>query len=99
MVSTWRAKGGSVGSLTYKTLSIKSLKFFYRVLKELVGPLLEYEYYVVLFNSRGVGKSTKWPSLSALSEAEDLRELVQVLVQELAQAQSYIEQVVLAVSP
>lgn len=38
----------------------------------------------MVFNSRGVGKSTKWPSLSSISEAEDLKAFVNVLVAETA---------------
>ncbi|KAK0239805.1 Alpha/Beta hydrolase protein [Armillaria nabsnona] len=34
-------------------------------------------YYLLRYNSRGVGKSSGWPSLTGLSEREDLRALVQ----------------------
>ncbi len=34
-------------------------------------------YYLLRYNSRGVGKSSGWPSLTGLSEGEDLRALVQ----------------------
>jgi alpha/beta superfamily hydrolase len=68
------------------------------VLHALVTPFLERGYHVVLFNSRGVGKSTKWPSLSALSEAEDLGKLVKVLVKHISEKGSAITQVVLMVS-
>ncbi|KAK0211046.1 Alpha/Beta hydrolase protein [Desarmillaria ectypa] len=33
-------------------------------------------YYLLRYNSRGVGKSSGWPSLTGLSEGEDLRALV-----------------------
>ncbi|KZT29718.1 alpha/beta-hydrolase [Neolentinus lepideus HHB14362 ss-1] len=37
-------------------------------------------YYVVRYNSRGVGKSSGWPSFTGSSEAQDLRDLVQWLI-------------------
>jgi pimeloyl-ACP methyl ester carboxylesterase len=68
------------------------------VLHELVTPFLERGYHIVLFNSRGVGKSTKWPSLSALSEAEDLGQLIKILVKHIGEKGSVSAQVVLLVS-
>ncbi|CDO74664.1 hypothetical protein BN946_scf184828.g4 [Trametes cinnabarina] len=47
------------------------------VLKILTEPLLERGYEVLRYNSRGVGKSKGWPSLTGSQEAEDLKELVQ----------------------
>ena len=50
----------------------------HRVLAFLSNVLLhECGYHVLLFNSRGVGKSSGWPSLTGLSEGKDLEELVQ----------------------
>ena len=50
----------------------------YRVLAFLSNILLhECGYHVLLFNSRGVGKSSGWPSLTGLTEGRDLEELVQ----------------------
>lgn len=63
----------------------------------LVTPFLERGYHVVLFNNRGVGKSKKWPSLSALPEAEDLGQLVKVLVKHIGEKGSAVAQVVLLV--
>ncbi|PVF97296.1 alpha/beta-hydrolase [Serendipita vermifera] len=51
------------------------------VLHDLVSPFIRRGYHVVLFNSRGVGQSSKWPSLSAMAEVEDLRQLVTVIIQ------------------
>jgi len=39
--------------------------------------LHECGYHVLLFNSRGVGKSSGWSSFTGLTEAKDLEELVQ----------------------
>lgn len=64
------------------------------VLHQLVEPFWERGYYVALFNARGVGNSTKWPSFSALAEVEDLKCLVQALVQEL-NSEGHIDHVTL----
>ncbi|EJF64864.1 alpha/beta-hydrolase [Dichomitus squalens LYAD-421 SS1] len=47
------------------------------VLQILTEPLLERGYDVIRYNSRGVGKSTGWASLTGHREGEDLKELVQ----------------------
>ncbi|EPT01649.1 hypothetical protein FOMPIDRAFT_1119778 [Fomitopsis schrenkii] len=47
------------------------------VLQTLIAPLHIHGYHVIRYNSRGVGKSTGWPSLTGSREAQDLRELVQ----------------------
>jgi len=47
------------------------------VLSLLSGPLEEKGYHILRSNSRGVGKSTGWPSLSGSREVQDLQELVQ----------------------
>ena len=39
--------------------------------------LHECGYHVLLFNSRGVGKSSGWPSFTGLTEGKDLEALVQ----------------------
>jgi len=50
----------------------------HRVLAFLSNILLhECGYHVLLFNSRGVGRSSGWPSLTGLTEGKDLEELVQ----------------------
>lgn len=49
-----------------------------RVLSYLADALLENtSYYVLQFNSRGVGKSSGWASFTGLTEGKDLEELVQ----------------------
>ena len=50
----------------------------YRVLA-LISSILLHEcgYHVLRFNSRGVGKSSGWPSFTGLTEGENLEELVQ----------------------
>ncbi|TFK49921.1 alpha/beta-hydrolase [Heliocybe sulcata] len=50
------------------------------VLGSLQNVLLGAGYYVLRYNSRGVGKSSGWPSFTGSSEAQDLRDLVQWLV-------------------
>lgn len=47
------------------------------VLQSVKKPLLERGYYVLRYNSRGVGKSSGWPSLTGMTEAQDLQDLVQ----------------------
>ncbi|KAH8100988.1 alpha/beta-hydrolase [Cristinia sonorae] len=51
------------------------------VLQTVKKPLLERGYYVLRYNSRGVGKSSGWPSLTGTSEAQDLQDLVQWALQ------------------
>ncbi|TCD63336.1 hypothetical protein EIP91_005655 [Steccherinum ochraceum] len=46
------------------------------VLQGVKKPLLERGYYVLRYNSRGVGKSSGWPSLTGTTEAQDLLELL-----------------------
>lgn len=43
----------------------------------LMGPLQERGYHVLRYNSRGVGKSSGWPSLTGMREVQDLKELIQ----------------------
>ena len=50
---------------------------FHRVLASFIEPLLSQGYHVVRYNSRGVGKSTGWASLTGISEGKDLEALVQ----------------------
>jgi alpha-beta hydrolase superfamily lysophospholipase len=70
----------------------------YRVLHDLVSPFIRRGYHVVLFNSRGVGQSSKWPSLSAMAEVEDLRQLVKAIVQQFTEeAGLAVERVVVLV--
>ncbi|EIW57676.1 alpha/beta-hydrolase [Trametes versicolor FP-101664 SS1] len=46
------------------------------VLKIMTEPLLEQGYDVLRYNSRGVGKSKGWASLTGAQEVEDLKDLV-----------------------
>lgn len=46
------------------------------VVHALKAPLLRAGYAVLRYNSRGVGRSAGWPSLTGLQEARDLEELV-----------------------
>lgn len=48
-----------------------------RVLHILKNPLLSQGYHIIRFNSRGVGRSSGWPSLTGIQEGKDLEELVQ----------------------
>jgi alpha/beta superfamily hydrolase len=55
-----------------------SLERFARVLAFVSNIILnECGYRVLLFNSRGVGKSSGWPSFTGLTEGQNLEELVQ----------------------
>ncbi|KAI0077061.1 alpha/beta-hydrolase, partial [Panus rudis PR-1116 ss-1] len=47
------------------------------VLEAVSRPLRERGYYVLRYNSRGVGKSSGWPSLTGTQEGKDLQEVVQ----------------------
>jgi hypothetical protein len=44
--------------------------------------LQDKNYYVIRYNSRGVGKSSGWPSLTGKAEGEDLKALVQEFLAE-----------------
>ena len=52
------------------------------VLMSLVEPLLLADYTVMSYNSRGVGRSSGWRSFTGFSEAEDLKGLVQWVIQQ-----------------
>ncbi|KAF5326980.1 hypothetical protein D9619_004816 [Psilocybe cf. subviscida] len=52
------------------------------VLTSLVEPLLLADYIVMSYNSRGVGRSSGWRSFTGFSEAEDLKALVQWVIQQ-----------------
>ncbi|KAF9267631.1 alpha/beta-hydrolase [Marasmius fiardii PR-910] len=47
------------------------------VLESLITPLHSKNYHVIRYNSRGVGRSSGWPSLTGSKETEDLKSLVQ----------------------
>ncbi|KAI0636033.1 alpha/beta-hydrolase [Trametes polyzona] len=47
------------------------------ILQIVTEPLLERGYAVLRYNSRGVGKSKGWPSLTGAQEVQDLQDLVQ----------------------
>ena len=47
------------------------------VLSYLAEPLLSHNYHVLRFNSRGVGGSSGWASLTGFKEVEDLKAVVQ----------------------
>ncbi|KAI0684706.1 alpha/beta-hydrolase [Cytidiella melzeri] len=53
------------------------------VLQYLKQTLLSRGYHVLRYNSRGVGKSSGWPSLTGKQEGEDLRELVHWAMQQI----------------
>jgi len=46
------------------------------VLNSLIEPLHSKNYHVLRYNSRGVGGSSGWPSLTGLAEGKDLEEVV-----------------------
>ncbi|THV03172.1 alpha/beta-hydrolase [Dendrothele bispora CBS 962.96] len=47
------------------------------VLTSLLEPLHSKNYHVLRYNSRGVGGSSGWPSLTGLTEGKDLEEIIQ----------------------
>ncbi|KAG9315081.1 hypothetical protein JVU11DRAFT_4193 [Chiua virens] len=49
----------------------------YRIVQTIVELLQDNDIYVVYYNSRGVGKSTGWPSFTGKTEGGDLEALVQ----------------------
>lgn len=61
-----------------------------RVLHEVKTILLGAGYVVLLYNSRGVGKSSGWPSLTGIQEANDLQELVQWALTEVSNVTSVV---------
>lgn len=48
-----------------------------RVLRSLIRPLLQRNYHVLRFNSRGVGRSNGWSSFTGTSESSDLQDVTQ----------------------
>ncbi|KAH9831594.1 Alpha/Beta hydrolase protein [Rhodofomes roseus] len=60
------------------------------VLNLLVAPLHRLRYHVIRYNSRGVGKSSGWASLTGSREAQDLRELVQWAIDRLQSVESVV---------
>ncbi|KAL0954829.1 hypothetical protein HGRIS_003774 [Hohenbuehelia grisea] len=60
------------------------------VLNSLIPTLKSKDYHLLRFNSRGVGKSSGWPSLSGFSEGKDLEELVQWGLQQVPDVQTVI---------
>jgi len=61
-----------------------------RTLALLVDPLLEANYHVVQYNSRGVGKSSGWPSFTGSSEAKDLEAVVSWLMEKITNIQTLV---------
>ncbi|KAF7375006.1 Peptidase-S15 domain-containing protein [Mycena sanguinolenta] len=60
------------------------------VLHMLMNPLHARGYHVLRYNSRGVGRSTGWPSFTGLSEASDLAALIQWAVDQLGDVRSVV---------
>ncbi|KAI0342679.1 alpha/beta-hydrolase [Trametopsis cervina] len=60
------------------------------VLGELRKPLLARGYHVLRYNSRGVGKSSGWPSVTGIQEAKDLQELVHWALQKIPSVSSLV---------
>ncbi|KAF9234624.1 Alpha/Beta hydrolase protein [Melanogaster broomeanus] len=69
----WSWLGGSMYDPTVQTI-VRSLK--------------DNDFYVVYYNSRGVGKSTGWPSFTGKVEGSDLKELVHEFLEEHPQINS-----------
>lgn len=64
-----------------------------RVLHAVKDVFLHAGYVVLRYNSRGVGKSSGWPSLTGLQEAKDLQELVQWALTEVPNVTSIVAMV------
>ncbi|KAJ7274511.1 Alpha/Beta hydrolase protein [Mycena haematopus] len=60
------------------------------VLHMLMEPLHARGYHVLRYNSRGVGKSTGWPSFTGLSEASDLAALIEWALDKLGDVRSVV---------
>jgi alpha/beta superfamily hydrolase len=56
----------------------------------LVSPLLSENYHVFQYNSRGVGKSSGWPSFTGFSEVNDLKEVVNWAMQRISDVRSLV---------
>ena len=50
---------------------------YHRVLRSFRDVLKSRGFYLIFYNSRGVGGSSGWPSFSGLQEGQDLQEIVQ----------------------
>lgn len=61
-----------------------------RVLLSLQDSLLAEGYRVLRYNSRGVGRSTGWASLTGFSEANDLEALVKWAIDKVGSVQSLV---------
>jgi uncharacterized protein len=69
-----------------------------RVLHLLEEVLLQKNYHILRYNSRGVGASSGWPSLTGYKEVEDLKALVKWALSEISDVKSLVIIVSLLVS-
>ena len=53
-------------------------------------PLLELGFHVIRYNSRGVGRSSGWPSFTGTKEGEDLRALVNWALSQIPDVKSVV---------
>lgn len=94
----WSRLGGSMRDPyvhCHASVSIScSHRFCIRVLGSLVEPLSRLGYHVLVFNARGVGRSSGWASWTAFQEGKDLEELINHLMEILGN----VEDVALIVS-
>lgn len=60
------------------------------VLKKLIEPLRKKGFHTLRFNSRGVGSSTGWASLTGSSEGQDLEAMIQWALSRIANTQSLV---------
>ncbi|KAI0312930.1 alpha/beta-hydrolase [Amylostereum chailletii] len=60
------------------------------VLHSVAHPLKDLGYHVLLFNSRGVQGSSGWASFTGFQEAEDLKELVEYILEKLGSVQDLV---------
>ena len=73
MVTNWRMYVRLVST----TCCLLAQLDWRRTVQTIVKYLQDNDFYVVYYNSRGVGKSTGWPSFTGKTEGSDLEVLVQ----------------------
>lgn len=81
MVATWWMHVRSVSTTCFYLVCWPCQELGCRTVQTIVKSLEDNDFYVVYYNSRGVGKSTGWPSFTGKPEGDDLEALVQDFLQ------------------
>ena len=76
VVTTWWVHVRLVSTACTSVRSLPCQEPNDRTVQTIVKCLQDRDFYVVYYNSRGVGKSTGWPSFTGKAEGEDLKALV-----------------------